>query len=132
RRRPYRLAATLDALVMKLLKESSGPLTAYEIARCAGGRGSAITPAQVYRVLDRLTETGKVQRIELLAAYLPSQGTQRGFLVCRCGRSAEPISVSALRAPVERLCRAIGFRHSRMIFESWGLCAGCESLTGQQ
>ena len=40
---------------------------AYEIARRATARASRITPAQVYRVLDRLIEGSEVQRIELLS-----------------------------------------------------------------
>lgn len=68
-----------------------------------------MTPTQAYRVLERLMESGEVQRIELLSAYFPAQGGRQGFLVCRCCRSAQPIAVSALWPAVRRLCRAAGF-----------------------
>lgn len=129
-RRPYRLAATLDALVLGLLRQSNGPLTAYEIAQRAGERESPITPAQVYRVLDRLVEGNAVQRIELLSAYLPLQGARCGFMVCRCCRSVQPFPVSDLEKTVHRLCRVVGFRPSRSIFESWGVCAECDGKVG--
>ena len=126
-RRAYRSATTLDALVMTLLRRSNRPLTAYEIARRATARASRITPAQVYRVLDRLIEGSEVQRIELLSAYLPSPGEQRGFVVCRSCHAVQPFPLSCMHTAVQRLCRAAGFQPSRTIVESWGLCAECEN-----
>lgn len=126
-RRPYRSAATLDALIMRLLRQSSEPLTAHEIARRASEGKTPVASAQVYRVLDRLTEGNEVQRVELLSAYLPSLGEQHGFMVCRWCRSVRPFPAPNLRQTMRRLCRAASFLPSRMIFESWGVCAACES-----
>lgn len=125
RRCTYRRSSVLDALVMSLLEQNNRPLTAHEIARRSHERGSPITATQVYRVLERLTSSNKVERIELLAAYLPSQGEPHGFLVCRCCRSVHGFPVPALRTTVERLCRATGYSPSRSIIEAYGLCAEC-------
>ena len=125
-RRPYRSAATLDALVMRLLRQSKGPLTAYEIAQRANDLDSPISPAQAYRVLDRLMEADKVQRVELLSAYLPSTGKQHGFLVCRHCRSVRPFAIPFLQETIQRLCRTAVFRPARTIVESWGSCSDCE------
>lgn len=125
--RPYRAASALDAMVMTLLTESNRPLTAYDIARRSSGKGSRITPMQVYRVLDRLDAGGKVQRIELLSAWLLRQGSPKGFLICRTCRLVQAFPIGKLQAAVQHLCRATGFSPSRHIFETWGLCAECDN-----
>lgn len=124
-RRPYRRSAILDARVMALLEQSNRPLTAYEIAERSSAQGSPITAAQVYRVLDRLVNSNKVHRIELLAAYLPACGERCGFLICRRCRSVQRFSASALWEAADGLCRAAGFSPSRSIVEAAGFCADC-------
>lgn len=125
--RPYRPAAILDAMVMTLLIESNQPLTAYDIARRSGEKGSRITPAQVYRVLDRLEADRRVQRVELLSAWLPWRDGRHGFMICRECRAVQTLPIGALQATVQRLCRTMGFSPSREVFETWGLCAECDS-----
>lgn len=126
--RLHRRPESLDLLVMTLLKESNRPLGAYDIAERSHERGTPLSPAQVYRVLDRLGD--KVQRIELLAAWLVSQGERRGFLVCRCCRSVESFPVSAVQVSLDRLCRKARFNGSRAIVEALGLCADCAEPAG--
>lgn len=131
-RRPYRSPAVLDALVMTLLAESNQPLSAYDLARRSSDNGSRVTPAQIYRVLDRLETDSKIQRIELLSAWLPKRDGQQGFMVCRGCRSVEAFQIGAVQATVQRLCRAIGFSPTRSVFESWGLCAECDRQRAEQ
>ena len=119
------MPAVLDALVLALLEESNHPLTAYQIAGRSDERGAPMTATQVYRVLDRLISDGKVQRIELLAAYLPVQSEPQGFIVCRCCQAVQTVSVTGLRSAAYRVCRAAGFAASRSIFEVSGVCADC-------
>lgn len=124
-RRPYQSAARLDALVVTLLRQSNGPLTAYEITQRAGERRDRLSPTQVYRALDRLMAEKAVERIELLSAYLPCGGEERGFLICRRCRSVLPFPLSALQVTAGHLCRTVGFRPARIICESWGVCRDC-------
>jgi Fur family zinc uptake transcriptional regulator len=116
---------------MSLLRQSNRPLTAYEIARNGSERGTRITPAQVYRVLARLTTESKVQRIELLSAYLLPHGERRGFMICRYCRSAHAFPADTLYAAVQGLCRGVGFFPSRTIFEIWGNCVECGAKPSQ-
>lgn len=129
--RPYRSAAILDELIMGLLTESNQPLSAYDLARRSIEKGARITPAQIYRVLDRLAAGDMIQRIELLAAWMPKPDDRQGFMVCRACHSVEAIPIGVLQAAVQGLCRAVGFSQSRAIFESWGLCADCEIDTAR-
>lgn len=124
-RQPYRTAGVLDAMVTALLTESNQPLTAYDIARRSSEKGSRITPMQVYRVLGRLDAEGRIQRVELLSAWLPRRGNQQGFMICRSCRSAQTFPLGGLQAAIQRLCVVTGFLPSRQIFETWGLCAEC-------
>lgn len=120
----------LDMLVMNLIEEGIRPLTVYDISRQSSDRGSPLTPTQVYRVLDRLLSRGVVQRIELLAAYLPVRGEQKGHLVCRCCRSIETFPISILAHAIDTMCQAVGFSRSRALIEVSGICtecAGCRS-----
>ncbi|PKP99797.1 MAG: hypothetical protein CVT74_06640 [Alphaproteobacteria bacterium HGW-Alphaproteobacteria-13] len=127
-RRPYRAAAEFDALVIGLLRQSNAPLTAYEIARRARAHQCRISPTQVYRALHRLMAENAVERVELLAAYLPRHGEPRGFLVCRRCRSVMPFTLPALQAAARGLCRTTGFRPARILFESWGICRDCAQV----
>jgi superoxide dismutase, Cu-Zn family len=124
-RHTHRISAVLDDMVRTVLNESNQPLSAYDIARRSSDQGAPLLPVQVYRVLDRLTSRGEVQRIELLSAYLPTRGGPTGFMVCRCCRSVETFPVSAIEKAIHRLCRAAGFSASRSLFELSGTCAEC-------
>lgn len=115
----------LDALVLTVLERSSRPLSAYDIAAGSKDLGVPVTVPQVYRVLERLMCGNRVQRVELLSAYLPARGERQGFLVCRSCRSVARFPVSALQAMIERECRAMAFTRSRLIFEALGLCKQC-------
>lgn len=128
-RRPYRPAAVLDDLVISLLKKSNRPLTAYELADRSSEQGTVINPAQIYRVLERLIIAKRVQRIELLSAYMLRQGEVPGFMVCRCCRSVQSFPLGAMLQAAERICRSRTFRLSRTIVESWGICAECNAAS---
>ncbi|WP_298674423.1 hypothetical protein [uncultured Sphingomonas sp.] len=124
--RRYRAAAVLDAMVMALLTESNQPLTAHDIARRSSEKGSHIKPMQVYRVLDRLDADERIQRVELLSAWLPRHGTRQGFMVCQSCRSVQAFPIDALQVALQRLCRAAYLSPTRQIVETWGLCAECD------
>lgn len=126
----YRASASRSSYVVQATKKACRTdfrrqLSAYDLARRSCERGSHITPAQIYRVLDRLEASGRIQRIELLSAWLPKQNGQQGFLVCRSCRSVQTFQIGSFQLAVQRICRAAGVSPSRGVFESWGLCADC-------
>lgn len=108
-RRRHRTPQLLNDLVLEFLMASNRPVTAHEIARLSEERGAGLSPAQVYRVLDRLMAAGSVQRIEVLAAYVPIRGERMGFLVCLRCRAIEMFSISDLASALDNSCKAAGF-----------------------
>jgi Fur family zinc uptake transcriptional regulator len=82
-----------DRAVLRTLKASSQPLSAYDILERVRSSGIR-APMQVYRSLDRLASTGFVHRIEALNAFIAcsehAPGHRPGFVICRdCGAVKE-------------------------------------------
>lgn len=124
-RRPYRRPSPLDRLVLQTLREAGRPLSAYAITRRSVASGAPLSPTQAYRVLDRLVARGEVQRIALLAAYLPARADRPGVLVCRRCRAVTAVTVAALAPAIEQLCRRFGFAAPHAHVELSGLCERC-------
>lgn len=123
--RRYRSPEELDRCVMEALGTSNHPLGAYEIVARSRKSGMKLAPNQVYRILDRLVARGDVQRIELLASYLPARGKRSGFMVCRSCKAVETFDVGELTDTLAPLCEAHGFAPSTSVVELSGLCTEC-------
>lgn len=122
RRRPE----TLERLVLDMLLRADGPLTAHQLVACGKDDDFSLTPIQAYRVLGRLIARNAVQRIELLSAYLPIEGVQGGFAVCRCCSAATSVPTSALTEAIAGLCGELQFSTERTVVEIMGLCSTCQ------
>ncbi|WP_136163732.1 Fur family transcriptional regulator [Sphingomonas flavalba] len=129
-RRPYRRPSPLDRLVLQTLREAGRPLSAYAITRRSVASGAPLSPTQAYRVLDRLVARGEVQRIALLAAYLPARADRPGVLVCRRCRAVTAVTVAALAPAIEQIRQATGFVVARAHVELPGLRARCRHGRG--
>lgn len=123
--RRYRSPEELDQSVMEALGASNRPLGAYEIAAQSRNSGMPLAPNQVYRILDRLIARGDVQRVELLASYLPARGERCGFMVCRSCQAVETFEMEKLADRLAPLCKAHGFAPSASVVEISGLCSEC-------
>lgn len=123
--RRYRSPGQLDQCVMDALGASNRPLGAYEIAARSRKSDMPLAPNQVYRILDRLIARGDVQRVELLASYLPARGKRTGFMVCRACQAVETFDVGELADTLAPLCEAQGFTPSASVIELSGLCTDC-------
>lgn len=123
----HRQPADLDRRVMDQLRASNRPLGAHEIARQSRQTGSPLAPNQVYRILDRLLQRGKVRRIELLSAYTPTRDDRAGFAVCKDCRTVTSFEAEDLAGQLEQLCRARGFEPATPILEVSGLCPECRA-----
>jgi Fur family zinc uptake transcriptional regulator len=82
-----------DKAVLRALKASTQPLSAYDILERVRNSGIR-APMQVYRSLDRLASFGFVHRIEALNAFIAcsenAHGHKPGFIICRdCGMVKE-------------------------------------------
>lgn len=114
-----------EALVLGTLMQANGPLSAYDIARVASGRGSSIAPGQIYRTLERLIGQGKAVRIDLLNAYLPRPVSGDLCLVCIACHRVAFVEAPRLQASVSRVTMASGFTLVRGVVEALGRCSQC-------
>jgi len=119
--------------VMELLKQSSKPLTAYEILDKLHKFGIKAPPT-VYRALDSLIERGIVHRIESLNAFVVCHDDHHGehhdhnarFAVCRSCGTAEEIHDHRLTAFISELGKKLKFHIEREMLELSGLCHACD------
>ena len=117
-----------DQLVVKTLRRSSRPLTAYELLERLRTRGFSAPPT-IYRALHRLVERGLIHRLESINAFVVCSNASHAhaatFAICEACESAtelhdleavEHLSVSASSA---------NFTVRKMVLEIRGLCATC-------
>ncbi len=122
-------APVLDAMVVEALEGSPRPLSAYHIADRLQGRRGAAQVASVYRSIERLTEAGRVERVETLSAYRLSERRTGILLVCgRCGMT-RTLAMPAMRMDIAVEVLASGFRLGRLVIEAVGRCTQCPDGT---
>ena len=122
-----------QALVMNLLGETKGPLSAYAILdqlHDSGFRGTV----QVYRALEKLMELGLVHRLESLNAFVACQ--QRTcdhqskktiiFTICEICGSVQELVNTGLEHLVRSLEKDIDFLTNRSVIELKGICSTCK------
>lgn len=73
--RPSSLSAPASELVLRLLRKSSGPMTAYELLEKLKKSGVNSAPI-VYRALEVLVKDGTAHKIKELGAYVACDCTQ--------------------------------------------------------
>ena len=126
RARPY---PANHQLVLDALEQASAPLSAYDLLGVLRDQGIAAPPT-VYRALRRLTEEGRVHRIESLNAYVVCTGKHdhhqsAGFAICdSCGRVAE-FPCDGIQAPVDAWAQETAFEITGITLELHGCCAAC-------
>lgn len=114
---------------LEILLESHRAMGAYEVLERLSAEGFGKQPPVAYRALDFLVEQGLAHRVQRLNAYAaclsPERDHSPAFLICRgCEQVAEAESPE-LRAALQGLAGAAGFRIERSTVELLGLCARC-------
>lgn len=121
-----------QSLVMNVLSDSKGPLSAYTILDQLRDHGFR-APLQVYRALDKLVELGCVHRLESLNAFVacqhPSCENEKKetvlFAICeKCGHVQELVSDTLVDA-VKSLASGIDFSLKESVIELRGICSNC-------
>ena len=112
----------LRRVVMGLVLEADGPLTAYQLLdRLKEIRKGAVPPT-IYRSLDFLIEQGLIHKIERLNAFIPCADAEHNhhdvqFLICRnCGTVAE-IEDPAVSQALEQAAEKKGFHPKNVMVE---------------
>jgi Fur family transcriptional regulator, ferric uptake regulator len=111
--------------VVEALYAAPGPVSADEIA---GGLGTRVPPASVYRTLELLERVGLARHVHLghgPGRYAPASAGERDYFVCeRCHavRAADPRALEPVRRAI---ARAYGWRVRFSHFPVAGLCPRC-------
>ena len=120
----------LRRLVLGLILQAEGPLTAYQLLDRLKEIRRQAAPPTIYRALDFLLAQRLIHKVERLNAFVPCawSGPHEHavqFLICRrCGTVAE-IEDNAIVHAVERAAERKGFHPSRAVVEIDGTCAAC-------
>lgn len=129
KRHGVRFTKQREALFAELAS-SHVALGAYELQARLAGRGVALAPMSIYRIIQSLIDLGLVHRLEsrkaFFACYGPhDQGHSALVLVCRtCGRVAE-MAADDIRAAIDRAAAGAGFQAEATTIEVLGLCPPC-------
>ena len=122
-----------QSLVMNLLSEAKGPLSAYQILYDLNDHGFR-GPTQVYRVLDKLLELGVVHRIESMNAFVACQQEKcheknkeiNLFTICKICGSVQELLSNGLKNIVKSLSKDNNFLLKSSVLELNGVCSKCK------
>jgi len=122
-----RRCAENDALILDVLREANGPLSAYDIADRVAAKGNRVVPTQVYRTLARLIQQQTVVRIETLNAYIVHQAAANICLVCRDCHMIEFVELPGIRRTIVEAAPTTHFEVLSGLIEAQGQCIDCRS-----
>ena len=115
--------------VLRILKKSAAPMTAYEVLDAAR-KHSISAPPTVYRALNRLIGEGRVHRLETINAYIACAEAHHGhgsavFAICNdCGQVEEISEEGSLKTLIAK-ADARGFQVDQAVIELKGHCGAC-------
>ena len=122
-----------QSLVMNLLSEAKGPLSAYQILHDLNDHGFR-GPTQVYRVLDKLLELGMVHRIESMNSFVACRQEKcheknkeiNLFTICKICGSVQELLSNGLKNIVKSLSKDNNFLLKSSVLELNGVCSKCK------
>ena len=122
-----------QSLVMNLLLEAKGPLSAYQILYDLNDHGFR-GPTQVYRVLDKLLELGLVHRLESMNAFVACQQEKcheknkeiNLFTICKICGSVQELLSNGLKNIVKSLSKDNNFLLKSSVLELNWVCSKCK------
>jgi Fur family zinc uptake transcriptional regulator len=121
-----------QTLVLRVLEESSIPLSAYTILERLGEHGLR-APPQVYRALDKLLDLGLAHKLASMNSFLACQHTQCGshqvtsFAICDGCEQVSEIINTEFERQLNSLAEDVGLQPTRSTIEIHGLCDQCSS-----
>ena len=122
-----------QSLVMDLLLDSKGPLSAYQILYDLNDHGFR-GPTQVYRVLEKLLGLGMVHRIESMNAFVACQQEKchekdkeiNLFTICKICGSVQELLSNGIKNLVKSLSKDNKFLLKSSVLELNGVCSKCK------
>ena len=116
---------TFQAMVLAILRQCYGPLSAYDILRKFREANPKIAPPTIYRALSALTEQGCVHRLQSLNADIACQcdGHRHASVlsICHdCDAVEESVAPEVLKE-LSRVTGKSGFAGKRHVIEMHGV-----------
>ena len=117
-------------IIFNLINKSSEPLKAYTILFNVQKKGIK-APPQVYRVLDKLVEMGKIHKIESKNAFVACRNSDceiskaTAFSICERCEVVDEISDIKLSKYLSNFNHKKGMKFKRFNLEFFGLCKKC-------
>ena len=117
-------------IIFDLIDKSSEPLKAYTILFNVQKKGIK-APPQVYRVLDKLVEMGKIHKIESKNAFVACRNSDceiskaTAFSICEKCEVVDEISDIKLSKYLSNFNHKKGMKFKRFNLEFFGLCKKC-------
>ena len=117
-------------IIFNLIHKSPEPLKAYTILFNVQKKGIK-APPQVYRVLDKLVEMGKIHKIESKNAFVACRNSDceiskaTAFSICEKCEVVDEISDIKLSKYLSNFNHKKGMKFKRFNLEFFGLCQKC-------
>ena len=117
-------------IIFNLIHKSPEPLKAYTILFNVKKKGIK-APPQVYRVLDKLVEMGKIHKIESKNAFVACRNSDceiskaTAFSICERCEVVDEISDIKLSKYLSNFNHKKGMKFKRFNLEFFGLCKKC-------
>ena len=117
-------------IIFDLIDKSPEPLKAYTILFNVQKKGIK-APPQVYRVLDKLVEMGKIHKIESKNAFVACRNSDceiskaTAFSICERCEVVDEISDIKLSKYLSNFNHKKGMKFKRFNLEFFGLCKKC-------
>ena len=122
--------STNQQIIFNLIHKSPEPLKAYTILFNVQKTGIK-APPQVYRVLDKLVEMGKIHKIESKNAFVACRNSDceiskaTAFSICEKCEVVDEISDIKLSKYLSNFNHKKGMKFKRFNLEFFGLCKKC-------
>ena len=118
-------------IVLDIVEKAKGPLKAYSILFNVQKKGIN-APQQIYRVLDKLIESGKIHKIESKNAFVACKNSNcevskaTAFSICESCEIVDEISDTKLSKYLSKFNNKKGMKFKRFNLEFFGLCKKCK------
>ena len=119
-------------IVLNIIEKAKEPLKAYSILYNVQKKGIK-APLQVYRVLDKLIEIGKIHKIESRNAFIACHNSScqvakaTAFSICEMCEKVTEISSAGLSKYLANFKDKDGMKYSKYNLEFFGLCKKCRT-----
>lgn len=118
-------ATDIDEDVIKALKASDVPLSAYDLVERLQRNGRRLFGVSIYRSLSRLCAREAIERIEMTARYRIRDTPGALLMTCdQCGRTY-PVAASRQFEELGSTIAEHGFVPSKVALEATGICRTC-------